>query len=76
MIITGDRAERFALRAFAAARCAKKEKRLIFHAKPAYTAKGTGPASMVIPSEVEGSRGVTGNQSTGSFVPESFRGSR
>jgi hypothetical protein len=52
MIVTRDRAERFALRAFAAARRAKKEKGVVFHAKPAYTAKGTGPASTVIPSEI------------------------
>jgi hypothetical protein len=56
MIVTRDRAEGFALRAFAAARGAKKEKGLVFHAKPAYTAKGTAPTSTVISTEIQGTR--------------------
>src|SRR6266550_2327910 len=51
MIVTRDRAEGFTLCAFAAARRAKKKKGLVFHAKPAYTANGTAPASTVIPTE-------------------------
>lgn len=62
MIITWDRAKRFALRAFTAAGRTKKEKGLVFHHDEiAYNAKGTGPASTVIPSKVEESRGVTGS---------------
>src|SRR5947209_454953 len=53
MIVTRDGAEGFALRAFAAARGAKKEKGLVFHARPAYTANGTAPASTVIPTEIQ-----------------------
>src|SRR6266480_2365536 len=53
MIVTRERAESFTLRAFAAARGAKKEKGLVFHAKPAYTAKGTVPTSTVIPTEIQ-----------------------
>src|SRR6266576_4619894 len=59
MIVTRDRAEGFTLCAFAAARRAKKKKGLVFHAKPAYTAKGTTPTSTVIPTEIQGTRGVT-----------------
>ena len=78
MIVTRDRAEGFALRAFAAARRAKKEKSVGISSwrNLAYTAKGTGKASTVIPSEVEESRGVTARSCNGIFDPESFRGSR
>ena len=62
MIVTRDRAEGFALRAFAAARRAKKEKGLVsHHDEIAYTANTAGSTSSVIPSEVERARGVTGS---------------
>src|SRR4029453_5473171 len=76
MIVARDRAEGFALRAFAAARRAKQEKSLVFHHDEiAYTVNAASSTSSVIPSEVEGPRGVTQRVSTGSFNPESFRGS-
>jgi hypothetical protein len=49
------------LRAFAAARRAKKEKGLVsHHDEIAYTANAADSTSSVIPSEVERVRGVTG----------------
>ena len=69
MILTRDRAEGFALRAFAAARCAEKEKGLVSHAKPAYIAKRTASASPVIPSEIQGQVELPVAVATGSSTP-------
>jgi hypothetical protein len=40
---------------------------LVFHAKPAYTAKGTAPTSTVIRTEIQGPRGVTARCCNGIF---------
>src|SRR5262249_13232050 len=75
MIVTRDRAEGFALCAFAAARRAKKEKGLVFHHDEiAYTAKGIGPASSVIPRDVERPRGATGKSINGTFSTPKLSG--
>ena len=60
MIVTRDRAESFALRAFAAAGRAKKEKSVIsHHANVVYTAAPLRQTSIVIPNEFERSLGLT-----------------
>jgi hypothetical protein len=78
MIVTRDRAEGFALRAFAAARRAKKEKGLVFHhgeisliprkelvkQAPSFRAKPRNSVELPLDFATE------------SFDPESFRGSR
>jgi hypothetical protein len=78
MIVTRDRAKGFALRAFAAARRAKKEKGLVFHhgeisliprkelvkQAPSFRAKPRNSVELPLDFATE------------SFDPESFRGSR
>src|SRR4029077_5352842 len=75
MIVTRDRTEGFALRAFAAARRAKKEKGLVsHHDEIAYTAKTAGSTSIVIYREVEGSRGIILRFCNGIFRPRKLSG--
>src|SRR5262249_56408608 len=59
MIVTRDRAEGFALSAFATARRTKKEKSVIsHHHEHVYTATFERQTSIVIPSEIEGTLGI------------------
>src|SRR5262249_9230025 len=83
MIVTRDRAEGFALRAFAAARRAKKEKGLVsHHDEIAYTARPVRYTSIVIPSPstplragfVEGFRGISLKLINGVFRPRKLSG--
>jgi len=78
MIVTRDCAEGFSLRAFAAARRAKKEKSVVSHHGEISLIPRKEPAKQA-PSFRAKSRNrveLLLDFATGSFDPESFRGSR